>query len=112
MLIIHEDYSCCPFYTEVWNNDDLNEFLELQKNLVITSVLIINGNLTTTKDITKAKQIFSTDKYRITSKDMTSENLKNNLINLLDEKIKVDLSVVYKNYNGKNLQVVIHNILN
>jgi hypothetical protein len=57
-------------------------------------------------DILKAKQIFQTDNYRITSKE--HNDLKDKINQCYNENVKVALSVVYEKYKDKkNLQAVI-----
>ena len=103
MLNIEDGDICCPYYLEV-NKDNLMEFLEFQKELHIENITFIYKN--SMDEVNKAKQLFSTKDYKISVKEMISDVLKENLIKLIEYKIDVNLSIIYKNYKGKNLQVI------
>lgn len=102
--IVDEEYSNTPFYTEIYTKEQFEELENLNLNPI--SVRIIHEKNTQFIDILKAKQIFQTDNYRITNKDV--DNLKDKIKECYIQNIQVSLSVVYKKYqNKKNLQAVI-----
>ncbi len=102
--IIYEYYSNTPFYTEIYTRQEFEELVRLNLNPV--SVRIINEKYTEPEDTLKAKQIFQTDDYRITSKE--HNDLKGKINQCYNENVKVALSIVYEKYKDKkNLQAVI-----
>jgi hypothetical protein len=102
--IIDENVCETPFYTEIHSKQEFEELVNL--NLHPVSVRIIRERFTEQDDIRKAKQIFQTDNWRITDKEVNNLTEKINVC--YNEKATVCLSVVYRKYKDKkNLQAII-----
>lgn len=102
---MEELYNCCPYYMEIKSEKIYAEVVKL--NLTPISVLIIITN--NVNDVLSTKKIFCTQNYRITTNEMTSEELAKCVDTVVSMKLDVILSVVYKKYlDKKNLQVLLY----
>lgn len=105
MLKIQKTSICCPYYTQL-NKNKLSEFFAFQEKLEIINVLIIHKN--SEEDVIKAKNIFLTNEYKITTQMMSSKTIKQNIIKIILMNIDVNLRIIYKNYKNKQNLVVLY----